>query len=193
MGTRMNYFTLLITAMGSSSNVTFVRRHRGTANIGNQSLVFGPGAGGLGLGASNRTISHESINRSTDQPSNRSATAMLQSGAGIRRERSQAGGLEFANAHETGEMLFNAAAFQGVKKKFKSRILSSYRKMQTCSAVAAIEACDKFEVKEKATHQDFKEKCTDPLEKGLISLTSALGISEKNMEGAEAAAMHMGN
>merc|ERR1711896_13403 len=50
----------------------------------------------------------------------------------------------------------------------------------------------KFEVTEKATHQDFKKKCTDPLEKGLISLTSALGISEKNMEGAEAAAMHMG-
>ena len=37
----MHSFTLLLTVMGSSSNVTFVRRHRGTANIGNQSLVFG--------------------------------------------------------------------------------------------------------------------------------------------------------
>ena len=63
----------------------------GEGGCGGGGLVGGGvrgGSGGLGLGASNRTISHESINRSTDQPSNRSATAMLQSGAGIRRERS---------------------------------------------------------------------------------------------------------
>ena len=88
--------------------------------------------------------------------------------------------------------MFIAAAIQGPKKRFKRYLLSKYRKIQTCSAVAAIEKCDKFEVTPSAKHQDFKAKCTKPLEEGLISLTSALGNSQKSLEGAENAAMDMG-
>ena len=110
--------------MGSSSNVTFVRRHRDRANIGNPSLVFGPGAGGLGLGASNRTISHESINRSTDAGSHRERS--------LSHARQGAGGLEFAEAHQTGEMLFTAVALIGPQEKFKNILCSD---IETCRRV----------------------------------------------------------
>ena len=63
---------------------------------------------------------------------------MLQSDAGSHRERSLsharqgAGGLEFAEAHQTGEMLFTAVALIGPQEKFKNILCSD---IETCRRV----------------------------------------------------------
>ena len=64
--------------------------------------------------------------------------------------------------------------------------------MQTCAAVAAIEACDTFEVTSSATHEDFEKKCTGPFGDGLRNLTLALGKNLKSKKDAEDVAADMG-